>query len=128
MVKITGNAVVLTSALKLATIKKLEKYNPDSLCLCKQVGEDTEEIFRISTGASSSIQKFGIVFAEEDKDGYATATVLLPNGIKGSKKDFVKENFYTVLLMLKDIEDASAIVCADLEKAFAKLDKEIVEE
>ena len=79
------------------------------------------------TGKLSSIAKHGIVFAEANKEGYAVATTLFPIGVT-DKKEYIKDNFATVLFMLKDLEAVITTSCAELEAAFAKLDEEIEEE
>ena len=126
-IKIVGNALVLTSKLKFVTIQKMEKYNKDTLCLVEVKGDEENEIFRIATGKTSNISKFGITFMEANKEGFATATVLFPEGTT-NKREFVKDNFATVLFMLEDLEDAVQTACAELEAAYAKLDDNIEEE
>lgn len=126
-IKIVGNALVLTSKLQFATIQKMEKYNRDALCLIEDKNDEEIEIFRISTGKTSAINKYGITFMEANKDGFATATVLFPEGTK-DKREFVKDNYATVLFMLEDLEDAVETACAELEAAYAKLDETIEEE
>lgn len=125
-IKIAGNAVVLTSNLKFATIQKMEKYNRNALCLVEVKGEEEIEIFRISTGKTSAISKYGVTFMEANKDGFAIATVLLPEGVT-DKKAYIKDNYGTVIFMLNDLEDAVVTACAKLEADFEKLDKEIEE-
>lgn len=125
-IKIAGNAMVLTSKLKFETIQKMEKYNPNALCLVEVKNDEENEVFRIGTGKLSGINKFGITFAEADKDGFATATVLFPQNVT-DKKTYIKDNFATALFMLKDLEDAVKTACAELEAAYAKLDNEIEE-
>lgn len=126
-IRIVGNAMVLTSKLKLATIQKMEKYNPKALGLYEINKDEEVEVFKIMSGKLSSINKFGIVFAEANKDGYAVATTLFPADIK-DKKEFIKDNFATVLFMLEDLEAAIETSCAELEAAFSKLDEDIEEE
>lgn len=125
-IKIAGNAIVLTSKLKFATIQKMEKYNPNALCLVEVKNDEENEIFRIGTGKASSIGKYGITFMEADKKGFATATVLLPDGVT-DKKAYIKDNFATALFMLNDLEDAVNTACAELEEAYERLDAEIEE-
>ena len=125
-IKIAGNALVLTSKLKFATIQKMEKYNPDALCLVEVKNDEENEIFRIGTGKSSSIGKYGITFMEANREGFATATILFPENVS-DKKEYIKDNFATALFMLSDLEDAVNTACAELEAAYAKLDKEIEE-
>lgn len=126
-IKIVGNAMILTSKLKLATIQKMEKYNPKALSLYEINKDEEVEVFKIMSGKLSSINKFGIVFAEANKDGYAVATTLFPTDVN-DKKTYIKDNFATVLFMLKDLEAAIETSCAELEAAFSTLDEEIEEE
>lgn len=126
-IKIVGNALVLTSKLKFATIQKMEKYNRNALCLVEVKNDEENEIFRIGTGKTSNISKFGITFMEANKDGFATATVLFPEGTT-DKREFIKDNFATTLFMLNDLENAVETACAALEAAYAELDKTIEEE
>lgn len=125
-IKIAGNAIVLTSKLKFSTIQKMEKYNNDALCLVEVKNNEENEIFRISTGKTSSIGKYGITFMEADKNGNAVATVMLPEGVT-DKKAYVKDNFGTTLFMLSELEAVVETACAELEAAYAELDKEIEE-
>ncbi len=125
-IKIVGNALVLTSKLKFATIQKMEKYNKDALCLVEVKNDEENEIFRIGTGKTSAIGKYGITFMEASKEGNATATVLFPEGVT-NKREYVKDNFANVLFMLNDLEDVVNTVCAELEAAYAKLDDDIEE-
>lgn len=125
-IKIAGNAIVLTSKLKLETIKKMEKYNRNALCLIEVKKDEETEIFRISTGKLASISKYGVVFSEANKDGFATATVLLPEGVT-DKKEWIKDNYATTLFMLADLEDTVETACAELEAAYAKIDTYIEE-
>ena len=125
-IKIAGNAVVLTSKLQFATIQKMEKYNKDALCLVEVKNDEEAEIFRIGTGKTSSISKFGITFMEANKNGNAVATIMLPEGVT-DKKAFIKDNYATALFMLADLEDAVETACAELETAYTKLDAEIEE-
>ena len=126
-IKIAGNAIILTSKIKLNTIAKLEKYNPNALTLSETDPDGyVTEIFRINTGKVGSISKFGITFAEADAAGNATVTVLLPENT-ANKKAYVKDAFYNTLFLLKDIEDTIEVQVNQLETAFAELDTQIVE-
>ena len=125
-IKIAGNAVVLTSKLKFATIQKMEKYNPSALCLTETKKDEEVEIFRIATGKTSSIGKYGITFMEANKDGYAIATILLPENTT-DKKAYIKDNLGNAIFMLTDLEALVETACAELEAAYDKLDTEIEE-
>lgn len=126
-IKIAGNAYVLTSKLSLDTIKKMERLDNNALCLVEEDAEGfTQEIFRIQSGKLASVSKFGIVFAEADADGNAIVTQLLPDGI-ADKKTYVKENLASIIFMLDALEAVVNTRSAELEAAYAQLDKDIEE-
>ena len=80
MAKITvmGDAVVLTSALKLEDLKNVAKYRKKSLVL--KGGEDGKEpIFGIGIAkadSTGSIDSNGAIFGRADANGYAMITFL----------------------------------------------------
>lgn len=125
-IKIAGNAFVLTSKLKLETIKKLEKYVKNALVIEEVNGEETNEIFKVMSGKVGSISKYGIVFATANKEGFATVTVTIPEDVT-DKKEYIKDNFACALVMLKDVEDLANETLTEFEKEYAKLDEEIEE-
>ena len=125
-VQIIGNAFMVVSKLKLKTIKTLEKYKSNALCLKDYSNDEEKEIFRIGTGKTASISKFGITFAEENKEGFATATMLFPAGIK-DKKQFIKDNYGKVLFLLNDVECSANHAYTHIQRAFTELDN-IIEE
>lgn len=125
-VQIVGNAFMVVSKLKLETIKNLEKYENNALCLKDYSNDEEKEIFRISTGKTASISKFGITFAEENKEGLATATMLFPTNIT-NKRQFIKDNYGKVLLLLNDVEYSANHTYDNIQKAFAELDNIITE-
>lgn len=124
-VKIAGNAMVITSKLKFDEIKKMEKYNPAALVLIEKNDEETNEVFRISTGKVSSFSQYGITYSEANANGFATATILLDHA--ENKKAYVKDKYATALIILGEIEDSVKTACEKLAAEHAKLD-EIIEE
>jgi len=126
-IKIIGNAFVLTSTLKFDCIKKLEKLNPNALCLSEQQGDEIIELFRIGTGKAGAVSKYGITFATQNKEGYATVTALIPDDVT-NKKDFIKDAYAKTLFLLKDLEDCVKVSEAEIDKIYEELDKEIEEE
>lgn len=70
---IAGDAVVITSALKLSDIKTVEKYRPNELIL--KGGEDGKEpIFALgTTTGSGNINAVGASFGREASDGSGLA-------------------------------------------------------
>lgn len=125
-IKIAGNAMIITSSLKLDSIKRMEKYDPRALALHTYSRDEEIEIFRVSTAATASVGKFGIAFSEADKNGFATATVLFPEGVT-DKKAFIRDNFTAALLMLCDVERQVQASCNNLDNTFKMLDKAIEE-
>jgi hypothetical protein len=125
-VTIVGNAFVLTSSIKLETIKKLEKYNSDALVVCTRKEDEIVEVFRVMSGKKGSICNAGVVFATANKDGFATVTDTIPENVK-DKKQWVKDHYANVLFMLKGLESTIDDMEADIDKAFAELD-EMIEE
>lgn len=126
-VTIVGNALVLTSTLKYDTIVKMQKINPEALTIFAKENDELMEIFKIMPGKVGTISKAGIVFATKDKNGYATVTDLIPECVK-DKKEWVKDNYASVLFMLAQLEEAVADAEEQVDKAYKKLDDIITEE
>ena len=126
-IKIVGNAFVLTSTLKFDCIKKLEKLNPNALCLTEQRGEENVEVFRIGTGKAGAVSKYGVTFATQNKDGFATVTVLIPENVD-NKKEFIKDAYAKTLFMLHDLEECAKVSEAEIDQIYAQLDNDIEEE
>lgn len=91
MAKITivGDAVVVTSALKLEDIKTIAKYRPNELVL--KGGEDGKEpIFAIGiTTGTGNISVMGASFGREANDGSGKAAITMV--MSGAPTEDVKE-------------------------------------
>lgn len=116
---IAGDAVVVTSALKLEEIRKVEKYRPKALYLMG--GEDGKEpIFRVGTSKKGSIGEYGIEFASatHDDEKLASITVGAPVAA-GDIKDAVAEFYGPIIMNLNKVEAAIPAVLdeIDAEKA-----------
>ena len=72
---IAGDAVVVTSSLKLEDIKVVEKYRPEELVL--RGGDDGKEpIFAIgTTSGNGRINSVGVSFGREAADGSGLACI-----------------------------------------------------
>ena len=116
-ITITGDAVVITSALKLEEIKKVAKYRPKALRLYG--GEDgKEEIFRIAaTDGTGSIGKYGAEFngTAHDGSGKATITTIL-QGVEGDIKEVVADTYGPWVNSLNKLEEAIPAVLAKIEE------------
>lgn len=75
---LTGNALVITSAVKAADLEVIAKYAPAALTL-KEKDEDSGKlvpVFKVAYGSVASASAFGICFdgKTRDENGFATAT------------------------------------------------------
>lgn len=102
---VVGDAVVITSTLKLEEIELVKKFRPEALTL--KGGEDGKEpIFKIDVGERPDINKYGAVFTGKtrDEDGFATLTL----GLKCSGDDLKEEladKFGGALINVGALED-----------------------
>ena len=124
MAKITiaGDAVVITSAVKLESFKEIEKYRPEALVL--KGGEDGKEpIFMVATtGGYGDINEFGAKFGREANDGSGLAciTKIIPAGAaEGNVKEYVAEEVGRPVMLLNKLEETLPTVIAAIaaEKA-----------
>ena len=83
---IAGDAVVITSALKLEDIKTIAKYNPKALTLMG--GEDGKEpIFAIGvTNGPGSINDVGASFGRESYDDEKLAVITMVTVLENLKE------------------------------------------
>lgn len=108
MAKITiaGEAVVITSAVKLEDLKTIAKYRPEALTLMG--GEDNKEpIFAISvTRGAGEINKYGASFGAETHDEAKLATITMGIGYAGddSIEEFVADAFGAAFNRLEELE------------------------
>lgn len=113
---IAGDAVVITSAIKLADLAKVEKYRPDALIL--KGGEDGKEpIFRVGvTSGAGRINKYGAEFGAETRDDEKLATLtMFIDGIAGNAREAVAEAIGTSILNLNNVEEAIPMVIAEID-------------
>ncbi|MDO5546897.1 MAG: hypothetical protein Q4F79_00215 [Eubacteriales bacterium] len=107
MAKITiaGDAVVVTSAMKLEDIKTVKKYRPDALVL--RGGEDGKEpIFKLGVCAGAgSICKYGAEFGSETHDDEKKAVMtLICDCREGDIKEAVADTIGAYVLNLNKLE------------------------
>ena len=108
MAKITiaGDAVVVTSAMKLEDLKTIAKYRPQALQLMG--GENNKEVvFAVGTArGSGSISKYGASFSGETHNDKKLATITLNfDKPEGDVKDWVTDNIGTAIISLNTLED-----------------------
>lgn len=103
---ITGDAYALTSAIKVADIKLLKKYNPDALSV---KDNDGKTVFAVAySEGKPNVASFGVTFGGKtrDENGYATITGVIPTGFASADaaKEFVAETFGGVVAYLEQLE------------------------
>lgn len=123
MAKITiaGDAVVVTSALKLEDIKTIAKYRPKSLFLMG--GDDGKEpIFGIGvTDGCGNINEVGASFGRESHDEAKLAVITMCTGVgaTGDIKEWVADRIGSAIINLNKLEEKLPAVLAEIaaEKA-----------
>lgn len=113
---IAGEAVVVTSAIKLEDLRKVAKYRPDALVL--KGGEDGKEpIFRIGVcSGTGKINKYGAEFGAETHDDAKLATITLVTGaLEGDIREAVAEAIGASILNLNKLEETIPTVLAEID-------------
>lgn len=123
-ITIAGQAVVVTSSLKLEDIKKVEKYRPDALVL--KGGKDGKEpIFALGAG-TASINDYGILFDRETRDDSKLATMTLTFSYDGDDiKEQVIDKIGGAIEHLKEFEKTLPDIVAEIDKKRDELMAEI---
>ena len=120
---IVGNSVTFKTDIDYTIIENLEKCNPDALALQKEVEGTAVEYFRISTGKVSSMNNFGVTFADQE-NGKAMISVLIPDKVKDKKK-YVTDTYFKTLLNLTELEKNISKAQKDLDKLMTAIDSAI---
>ena len=128
-VKIVGQAIVVTSALKLEDIKTVAKYRPQALTLEEGEGEEKEPVFAIGIG-EDSINKYGASFNKATRDGAGNAILTIVHDYTGDDiKTFIADNLGAALINLKKLEESIPGVLEEIaaQKAAILADVEIAQ-
>lgn len=120
---IVGNSVTFKTDIDYAMIENLEKCNPDALTLQKKVEDTVVEYFKISTGKVSSINNFGVAFADQE-NGKAMISVIIPDKVKDKKK-YVTNTYFQIFLNLSELEKKISKAQKDLDKLMTAIDSAI---
>lgn len=105
-VTIAGNAVVITSAIKLEDLRSIKKYRPTALIL--KGGEDGKEpVFAIDvTNGNGDINKYGACFGAATRDDAKLATItMVASVVEGDIKEFVADKLGSALINLNKLEE-----------------------
>ena len=123
MAKITivGDAVVVTSTLKLEEYKTIEKYRPNALTLMG--GEDGKEpVFHVSVSGSGDINQYGASFvsATHDENGYATITMCACTESR-DLKEWVADKLGAAIINLNKLEAQLPAVLDEINREKAEV-------
>lgn len=112
---IAGDAVVITSSLKLEDIKTIQKYRPKELVL--KGGEDGKEpIFAIGAGSGyGNINEVGASFGgtTHDEEKLATITMVANAGTE-DVKNWVADRLGGAIINLNKLEEKLPGVLAEI--------------
>lgn len=105
-INVIGSAIVVTSGISLEAIKLVEKYRPQNLTLFEGEGDKKQAVFKVSTGTSGSISKFGVVFDSATRDADKLAIVTIVDGnIPVEKIDqYLIDKIGTSIIKLNQLE------------------------
>lgn len=130
MAKITiaGQALVVTSEVKLEDYKKVAKYRPKALILMG--GEDNKTpVFRVAvTNGPGSISKYGVEFGvstNDDKKLAAVTCVLDETGVENIK-ECVADSIGPIVMQLGKIEATIPTVLQEIAAEKAAIMENIV--
>lgn len=123
-VKIAGDAVIITSSLKLEEIRNVQKYRPKALVLISDEGEGEEPVFAIGfTTGSGSINEVGVSFGRVSPDGSgrASLTIFMAPAEDADIKAEVAEKFGGALMKLNKLEAQLPAVLAEIAAERARV-------
>ena len=116
MAKVTvlGNALVITSTLKLEDLKIVKRYRPSDLTLWG--GKDGDEpLFTISTEGTAGINELGATFKDESRDGEGFATITMSLTYSGDDvKGYVADKFGGALINIAKLEEKLPAVVEEI--------------
>lgn len=103
-ITLTGDALVIKSAVKMEDWKLVEKYRPESLTITDEEGN---QLFKVGLSGTGGISDYGITFTGKthDENGYATLTqgckIVTDKDIKEELADYVG----SAILKLNELEN-----------------------
>lgn len=121
---ITGNAVVITSAMKFEDILKIKKSSPDALIL--KGGEDGKEpVFAIGISdryGSGNINMYGVTFDSETRDQQKLATLTMLTNYSGDNiESYIVDELGTAITNLNKLEETLPAVLEEISAARAEI-------
>lgn len=115
-VKIVGNAVVITSDLKVEEILKVKKFTKSGLKLRDEKGNEIFAIDYCPGANSSSISEHGVIYGETNAEGYAQLSLLMAEDVKAEDRmDVILDNYAIALGNLNTLETYIRETATELE-------------
>lgn len=116
-INVIGDAVVVTSELKLEDIKLVKKYRPNALTLFEEIDGQKEPVFAVTAAecGSGDINEYGASFGGETRDGekHATITTIL-KGAPADLKEYLADKLGGPLMKLNKVEQQVPAVLAEI--------------
>lgn len=111
-ITISGDAVVITSALKLEDIKTIQKYRPNELIL---KDDDDNIVFGVCVSTYGKADSSSVNFTGETHDDAKLATVTLCSACaEGDIKEWVADHLGGAIINLNRLEEKLVGVLASV--------------
>lgn len=113
-VTVVGNAVVITSSMKLDDLKVVQKFRPDALVLRD---EHNEPVFAIGIGTGNgAVNKYGVTFggASRNAEGKAVATLDAANFPGDDIRQAIADGIGGALVQLQKLEETLPAILAEI--------------
>ena len=116
-ITVVADAMVIKSEVSLESLKLVEKMRPEALALMG--GKDNkEEVFRIGTGTTGSVNSFSATFSGESRDEAKKATITLDiKGIDKDVKEYIADKYGKALANINAIEANLGAVVEEIKTA-----------
>lgn len=98
-VKVIGNSLFVTSAVKLEDYERVSKFSPETMMLKDENGNQS---FAVKVG-TSSVCSYGVCFGEKTSEGLALARIDVGAGMT---KTALAEVYAGVIANLNTVEEA----------------------
>lgn len=115
-INVCGDAIVLTSTMKLSDLRVIERFRPEALQI---LDDDKNVVFAIGTTVGcGSVNEYGMSFGSEshDENKYATIT-MCGRTIVGDVKEYIADEFGGAIAKLNELEAKLPEVLRDIQTA-----------
>ena len=124
--KVVGQAVIIMTALTVAAINLLQRYQPEALI---KKDENGVPVFAIAQGKLGGVSSYGITFNDTAEDGSARITLMIPDSVPAAaRKQWVLDNYGLALNELADFEHEVQALFNSLSAKFNAIEAELTVE